>query len=817
MAGTRRFVKVFLGSPGDLADERKIAKEIVEDFNSQLADALGYQVELVGWEDTLPGVGRPQAIINRDLDGCDLFVGMLWKRWGTPPGTEPYTSGFEEEFKRSMERNEREGRPDITLLLKDLDPASLNDPGDHLKRVLAFKEQIFAEKKLLAGTFSDIRDFEAKFRKCIQGFVINLANNEKASDLQKDQAPAAEAQSALTHEPGPTTPLSVEGARFLRAFLITAEKATDENPLAADEVARLRLLSIIAAVHGNDQQSLGSHDANLLFKARSKFEFGRRELTGLLEDGLVHFKHENAPLWHWVTALDGFKSNLLPIYSAIGTNTQRIGALKAMRLISESIVEEENLDRNSIVSRWFSKAAETEVRIAALEYLSECGHPSDLPLINEELGRNETQTANEAADAIIHITMRDDRRAALEALYAIQPISVKQTLLDALFSRDAEFDNEILVRGLDHRNAIVRRTLVTLLLKRQALIPNLAEPLLNDSDAEVRFSALQALVTSGRSYSFEQAKAVLVRKSPPQSGILALTMSQTDVAGEAAFERYTEQYYDNLTTAQLDEEDRSVIVNQNAYFALVRRDFKQRGAHLREAISNYFVDHFESLLAKMARRYGTQTDLIEKTRSIGDFLRNKYTRKGLDIICSKLDAMDLPLVRSMLASGRVDYSSADLRYLAKFGQWCDIPLVLASFDRPEYGGKYPSILSIASSSKYTDAARTLYALGKHRLKDLLATKIPEPLLARIIPLISDKSFQSLPDADIIKLLCSENDEVRKLTSIKCVRAFPRRKVKQILDQYMAAEQYYYNVIHWLDFGISTPRDRMLRAAGRALI
>ena len=179
MAGTRRFVKVFLASPGDLAEERKVAKVIVDDFNSQLADALGYQVELVGWEDTLPGVGRPQAIINRDLDGCDLFVGMLWKRWGTPPGTEPYTSGFEEEFKRSMTRNAKEGRPEVNLLLKDLDAASLADPGDHLKKVIAFKDQVFAEKQLLAGTFADVRDFESKFRKCIQGYVIALANNTK--------------------------------------------------------------------------------------------------------------------------------------------------------------------------------------------------------------------------------------------------------------------------------------------------------------------------------------------------------------------------------------------------------------------------------------------------------------------------------------------------------------------------------------------------------------------------------------------------------------------------------------------------------------
>lgn len=789
---------------------------IVDDFNSQLADALGYQVELVGWENTLPGVGRPQAIINRDLDGCDLFIGMLWKRWGTPPGTEPYTSGFEEEFNRSMTRNAKEGRPEINLLLKDLDAALLADPGDHLKKVIAFKEQVFAEKKLLAGTFTDVRDFEGKFRKCIQGYVIALANKDKASESEKDQAPLAETQTTSATEPGPTTPLSVEGAIFLRNFLTTAEKATDEHPLTADDVARVRLLSIIAAVHGNDQESLGSHDANLLFKARTKFEFGRRELNGLLDDGLAHFKHENVPLWHWVAAVDGFKNNILPICSVVGTTDRRVGALKAMRLIAEPIVDEEHFGRNEIVPLWLAKAAETAVRVAALEYLSECGQPSDLPYINEEFARNETQTTSAAANAIIRITLRDDRRAALEALYTLQPSTVKQGLLDDLFSRDAEFDGEILLRGLSHRNVLVRTTVIKLLQKRRALVASVAEPLLNDSDAEVRYAALLALVASGRSYSVEQAKAVLVRNNPAPTGLALFAMSRTDTEGEAVLERYTEQFFDRLTVAQLEEE-RSAIFDQNAYFALIRRNFRLRGDDLRKAVANQFVDRFESLLEEMTKRYGTLTDLIEKTRSLGKHLRSRFTREGLDIICSRLDAADLSLVRAMLASGSVDYSAADLQYLAKFGQWCDIPLVIASLDRPEYGRKYTLLLSIASSTKHDDAARTLYALGKHRLNDLLATTMPGQLLARIIPLIPDKAFQALADAVIVQLMRSEIEDVRKLASLKYVRAFPRRRVKAFLDEYMAADQFYYNVIYWLDFGISVPRDRMLRAAGKALL
>ena len=144
-------------------------------------------------------------------------------------------------------------------------------------------------------------------------------------------------------------------------------------------------------------------------------------------------------------------------------------------------------------------------------------------------------------------------------------------------------------------------------------------------------------------------------------------------------------------------------------------------------------------------------------------------------------------------------------------------LVITSLDRPEYGRKYASLLSIASSTKYEDAARTLYALGKHRLNDLLATTMPGDLLARIIPLIPDKVFQRLADADIVPLMRSETEDVRKFASLKYVRAFPRRRIKQFLEDYMAADQFYYNVIHWFDFGVSVPMERMLRAAGKALV
>src|ERR1022692_1811376 len=52
---------------------------------------MGVQLDALGWEDTLPGKGRPQGLINADLKNADLIVFVFWKRWGTPTGS--FSSG----------------------------------------------------------------------------------------------------------------------------------------------------------------------------------------------------------------------------------------------------------------------------------------------------------------------------------------------------------------------------------------------------------------------------------------------------------------------------------------------------------------------------------------------------------------------------------------------------------------------------------------------------------------------------------------------------------------------------------------------------
>ena len=42
----------------------------------------------------MPGIGRPQELINEDVKTSDYFVMVLHDRWGSPPGNEgDFTSG----------------------------------------------------------------------------------------------------------------------------------------------------------------------------------------------------------------------------------------------------------------------------------------------------------------------------------------------------------------------------------------------------------------------------------------------------------------------------------------------------------------------------------------------------------------------------------------------------------------------------------------------------------------------------------------------------------------------------------------------------
>ena len=111
----------------------------------------------------------------------------------------------------------------------------------------------------------------------------------------------------------------------------------------------------------------------------------------------------------------------------------------------------------------------------------------------------------------------------------------------------------------------------------------------------------------------------------------------------------------------------------------------------------------------------------------------------------------------------------------------------------------------------------IYELGRGRLPELLAMPGLEKLLSQCILEIPDNAFGKLSDESINLLLRSENDSVRKSAALKCIKSFSKGRIAKLLKNYVSDGHYrYYNVIHWLDFGVSTPKDRASLAVKKAL-
>src|SRR5215472_6458102 len=111
-----RTLKIFLSSPSDVTEERDALAQLVKDINDVLAFLAPEKrltLELVRYEThAYPDIGQPQEVINRQVPvDYDIFVGVMWKRCGTPTANAP--SGTIDEFRRAFEHRKSSHLPRI--------------------------------------------------------------------------------------------------------------------------------------------------------------------------------------------------------------------------------------------------------------------------------------------------------------------------------------------------------------------------------------------------------------------------------------------------------------------------------------------------------------------------------------------------------------------------------------------------------------------------------------------------------------------------------------------------------------------------------
>ena len=131
-------IRVFVASPSDVREERDRLSRVIEELNRTVGPERAVIFELVRWETHVtPGMGRAQEMINQQIGPYDIFIGIMWKWFGTPTGTA--SSGTEEEFTLAFASWKIARKPRIMFYFNQA-KYLLNTPeeAEQVKRVLEF-------------------------------------------------------------------------------------------------------------------------------------------------------------------------------------------------------------------------------------------------------------------------------------------------------------------------------------------------------------------------------------------------------------------------------------------------------------------------------------------------------------------------------------------------------------------------------------------------------------------------------------------------------------------------------------------------------
>lgn len=502
---------VFMASPGDLVEERDIIRSTEDSLNNLLA-ANGIRIRVVGWELTTPGYGRPQAQINPMVHECDVFIGLLNRRWGSPTGE--YSSGFEEEFAIALERRQRGDVPAIGMFFAKLNSDLLSDPGPQLAQVLNFKERIRGERLALYDEFRSAEHLESLVFKFLMNHMLPLlvgteTSNEGAKELssrQPQETAELESRHSVAEEEssdaGPTTPAFRQLSETLEAFLSLLRRQTPSTPLDVDRLA------LVGRAFEKTPELLGNHLVNRLYRKFETIDLIRGESDIWLRTFFADIgRHDsdtdrNVPGWALLDVHESSPEEVneeLLTFARDGDPSVVSGAMQVLRILGKrptmlwsyndkavSSQEKNGTDSDEIPSpirMWLDIFDALPGVEAGFDYLLSQFQPSDAPLL-AALSREPTlnKTTKEALEAL-----QDARDGDFDSLASLAPSPYSKNtdnLIQYLIANIDKLSSERLTKIAMSGKPKLRRSAIAQLLARDDMKGSALQHVLSWNDHE---------------------------------------------------------------------------------------------------------------------------------------------------------------------------------------------------------------------------------------------------------------------------------------------------------------------------------------------
>jgi hypothetical protein len=174
MPRQENILSVFVASPSDVNAERARLEDVISELNVTWSRTLGIRLELVRWEThAVPGFGVDgQDVVNRSIPAdFDVFIGIMWHRFGTP--TKRAESGTHEEFLAAKARWDTDhSSVQLLMYFKDAPLAPSQVDAQQLAKVNSFRSTLGSQGGLY-WTFESVDDFASLVKLHLTRLVQN--------------------------------------------------------------------------------------------------------------------------------------------------------------------------------------------------------------------------------------------------------------------------------------------------------------------------------------------------------------------------------------------------------------------------------------------------------------------------------------------------------------------------------------------------------------------------------------------------------------------------------------------------------------------
>lgn len=767
----KTIIYVFLASPGDLERERTIAKKIFSELEA-FTKKTNCALKLLIWEDMGPEFGRAQDTVNKNgVYICDIFIGLLWKKWGTPTGK--YSSGFEEEYEIAKNRNrDSEGtEPKIWLYFKkppNIDTLQNETERQGLQKILDFRKR--AEAEAFFKPFDSANDWGSLFRQKIYEYLAERF--QAVSSIGAEKAIPLEL-------PGGATPLRLPSGRLtkispallplqnLLKFNIKGDK--EIRTLTKFQKIRLFLFSSSLFYETEISELFGNHEIQLVYFHRKEIDPLPIEKEFMLRTMLSDM-HDVKVGWYWFSKLKTKQLRDYLLYLSIEDSDEKIRK-GAVRLLRQSWIKkiEQTLCRTL-------KDRSNEVLKESLKTLEEFGSAPSIASIEEVLTHNDPDMQKTAWIAKFAIISRSDPSTAVSFLTEtpgddrgnvtqyLKEIIAKLHLVD-LQKLKADGDDEVKTIAYEE------------LSNRGELKSEECEPLINSNVPKLRWLAYRKLITEGRTFSPKEIREAWPKQQDLVAALLEDPHDYLEKVILYLFKQYTVEELENSIDWMSLDGDIAYLALGLSYFDVIKDKIRQDLKDDFKRIKDKYVDKILPGVSREAH--------VEEISKYDDFIIEGFATSALKLLTQHGDRDDKQFAIPFLTAEHTFTRAAATELFVKFADENDVSTI-ADIALNSYG------------ETRVEAARKALSFGKENKTYHMFLKSNDPMLIRICLSDDIERKGMLQDDLVANLFYNDKGEIRAMAVAHYASTLHKSKLAAFLDEYLSKGGYYYNVVCWID-------------------